>query len=272
MTLQFLTGQDAYTLAAFVTAAFFAGIVRGYSGFGFSALLISTMSLMVPVVVVVPVALMLEVAASVQMVPSTISTADRRLVVPIIAGSIISVPFGQYLLLLLDPDNARLAVGLVVLSLVALITAGLRLERWRGTGFYVLTGVLSGCITGMVAMGGLFMTAMLLSTSLRIEVLRSTIVLLLFASALYALAIGIPNGLVTGHSVALSVLMLPAMAVGIIFGTRHFNPKHVKLYRRITLSLLTFLAFTGMIFSPDTGVEPENGSARHANVQVIHDV
>ena len=136
-----------------------------------------------------------------------------------------------------------------MLALVALIVAGLRLARWRGTAFYVFTGLVAGCINGLVAMGGLVMSALLLSTDLKIEVLRSTIVLLLFASALYALATGIPNGLVTGRSLAVSVLMLPSMAAGIVLGTRHFNPHRVRLYRYTTLALLTFLALTGMIIS-----------------------
>jgi len=54
-----------YALVAIGVAAF----IRGYSGFGFSALTVTSLSLILPPAEVVPSAFMLEIAASIYMLP-----------------------------------------------------------------------------------------------------------------------------------------------------------------------------------------------------------
>ena len=49
---------------------FLAAIVRGYSGFGFSLLAITSLSLIHPLTLVIPAVFMMEIAASIHMLPS----------------------------------------------------------------------------------------------------------------------------------------------------------------------------------------------------------
>ena len=51
-------------------AIFLAAIVRGFSGFGFSLLSITAISIFMPAQEIVPSIFMLEVAASINMIPS----------------------------------------------------------------------------------------------------------------------------------------------------------------------------------------------------------
>ena len=67
-------------------AVFFAAIVRGFVGFGFSALTVASLVFVLPPAVVVPLVLMLEVAASIQMLPGAWRHADFQWLLPTAAG------------------------------------------------------------------------------------------------------------------------------------------------------------------------------------------
>ena len=60
---------DLVTLMICVGVTFCAGWVRGFSGFGFSALMVAGISLVVAPSEIVPTILMLEVLASLHMMP-----------------------------------------------------------------------------------------------------------------------------------------------------------------------------------------------------------
>jgi hypothetical protein len=56
-------------LAAAITIVFLAAIVRGYSGFGFSLLAITSQSLLYAPAIVIPSVFLLEIAASIHLLP-----------------------------------------------------------------------------------------------------------------------------------------------------------------------------------------------------------
>jgi uncharacterized protein len=247
--LENLTGHSPGIVAAFLVTIFFAGMVRGYTGFGTSALVVSAMSLAVPVASIVPVVVVLEIAASMQMVPRVIHKVDRSILGLLMLGSLVSIPVGHQLLIYMDPAHSRLAVNCMVLAVVGFMISGRSLENWRNRKFYVATGVASGLANGMVAMGGLVTSVLLLAAGLRIEVMRATLVAILFISCIYATISGLLNGLVTMTTFSLSLLMLPPLVLGIRIGHKRFDPARTTLYRRATLGLLTFLAVSGIAYT-----------------------
>lgn len=244
-----VTGHDVGTLALFAAVVFCAAVARGYAGFGFSALVVSTLSFLIPVAAIVPVVIVLETIASVQMLPRVVHRIDGRILTLLVAGTLISLPAGQHLLLIVDPSRARLAVSLLVLAMVLLILSG-RILRPRRIGmFYLATGLASGFATGMVAMGGLVVSTLLLGSGLRIETFRATMVALLFITGAYALVSGLLNGLATTRTLILAALMTPLLVLGIRYGQRRFDPDQAARYRKATLALLAVLAAAGLVFA-----------------------
>src|SRR6185312_16834223 len=62
--------MDPWVTAYSIACVFGAAIVRGYSGFGFSLLAITALSLALPPAEIVPSIFMLEIAASLHLLPS----------------------------------------------------------------------------------------------------------------------------------------------------------------------------------------------------------
>ena len=77
---------------------FLAAIVRGFSGFGFSLLSITAISLFMPAREIVPSIFLLEVAASLNMIPSIWRDIDWRGIGLLLLGYVIALPFGVYAL------------------------------------------------------------------------------------------------------------------------------------------------------------------------------
>ena len=62
-------GLDLSSLIVTIIAVFIAGVIRGYSGFGFAMVAVTSISLVISPARVVPLVLILEVMASISLVP-----------------------------------------------------------------------------------------------------------------------------------------------------------------------------------------------------------
>ena len=108
-------GFDPVSLIVSLTAVFVAGIIRGYSGFGFAMVAVTSISLVLPPIQVVPVVLILEVLASIRLVPQVWRDIDWGSLRWLLAGSLVATPFGVYLLATIPADPMRICISLIVL-------------------------------------------------------------------------------------------------------------------------------------------------------------
>ncbi|MDF1794894.1 MAG: hypothetical protein P1U88_23510, partial [Thalassobaculaceae bacterium] len=81
-------GWDAPIWAAVVAACIVAGVVRGFTGFGFPLIVVTSTSLVIAPVEIVPIALLLDILAGVRMLPSVRHEVDRRGVSFLMLGAI----------------------------------------------------------------------------------------------------------------------------------------------------------------------------------------
>jgi uncharacterized membrane protein YfcA len=130
-------GLSPLALGVMALGLFFAALARGYSGFGFSAVLVSSWSLVTDPARAIAVALMLEVAASIVQAVSVWKEIPWRRVAILLAGALIGSPLGVYFLATLPLDVMRLVVSLFVLVSASLMLLGWKLRKkaseW-GTG------------------------------------------------------------------------------------------------------------------------------------------
>ena len=85
-------------LAYAVACIFGAAIVRGYSGFGFSLLVIVSISLLLPPAQIVPSIFMMEVAASLHLLPGVWRDVHWRALGWLVLGCLLATPLGVYAL------------------------------------------------------------------------------------------------------------------------------------------------------------------------------
>lgn len=227
-----------------------AGVVRGFSGFGFSALTVAGISMFMAPAAVVPAVLVLEILASLIVWLSAVRDLDRTWLKSLVIGNALMVPVGVFLLAHLDPLMLRLIVGTTLL-----LTAGglrwrygkpLRISRLAQAS----TGALSGFLNGIAASGGVAAALTMTACHVPARALRSTLIIFLaFGSSYTLLWVGVFSQ-VDAKSVDVFSLetlrwilvLAPGMLLGMYLGRKAFARSNPDGFRLLVLNLLIVIS------------------------------
>jgi len=240
--------MPAGLLLASLCVVFAAGIVRGFAGFGFSALCVAGMSLYLPPAQVVPPIFMLEVLASLTLLRSAWKDVHWNWLSWLVAGNALCIPLGVALLAYVDETALRLLIGTLLLLSATLLRSGWTLALEPTRAMRLATGLVSGLVNGVAAIGGIAVAVLLSTTGLAPAAMRATMILLFLFTDLYALAwaalLPSPAGqeLLSARTLHLALWLTPAMLAGIGVGQRAFVGVSPQAFRRHVLNLLMLIA------------------------------
>jgi uncharacterized membrane protein YfcA len=234
---------------------FAAGIVRGFAGFGFSALSVAGMSLLLPPAQVVPPVFVLEVLASLSLLREAWKDADLRWLRWLVLGNALCIPLGLTLLAWLPEVELRLLLGGLLLTAAALLRAGFSMGLEPSWRVKLGAGLVSGFVNGVAAIGGIAVAVLMSTTALAPAAMRATMIVLFLFTDLYALAWAavLPAGehgaaaLLGMHTVVMALGLAPAMLAGIWCGRRFFVGLPPQAFRQRVLELLIIIASLGVL-------------------------
>jgi uncharacterized protein len=219
---------------------------RGYSGFGFSAILVSSWALVTDPAKAVVVALCLEVSASIMQAVSVWKDVPWKRVGLLMAGAVLGTPLGVWVLASVPPDPLKLAIGLFVLISAALLYRGLSFRTKASNASTIAVGVASGLANGSVGMGGLPVALFLAADADTPQRIRAAVIAYFFLLDLTGLAFLAQRKLVNGETLSLALVSLPIVALGVWLGGRRFLGTTPDAFRRSTLVLLMLIATLGI--------------------------
>lgn len=246
MTLPFgLAGGEAGFLAFAVLMAAF---VRGYSGFGFAALVISATSLVTSPLHAVPVVIICDILMTVQQVPGIWARIDWRRVGFLTLGTLPGVPLGVAILSGIGTDLARAVIAGFVLLMCAGLWAGWSLPGRVGEAGHAGTGFVSGFANG-AGVGGLPVAVFLAAQPVAAPVFRATLVAYFTLMDLWSLPVMARAGMIGADTGRAVLFAAPIMVVGLWFGSRHFLKAEPASFRRFAIVLLAGLATLGLVKS-----------------------
>jgi uncharacterized membrane protein YfcA len=234
-------------LAASSALIFLAAIVRGFSGFGFSLLSITAIALFMPAKEIVPSIFMLEVAASLNLIPSIWREIDWRGLRWLLLGYVIGLMPGIYALVYAPAAPLQVALGLFVIVTGIMMLRGFRLEKTPGAGATVGTGVLSGLLNGAFGIGGPPVVLFYFSTPAAVAVGRASIIAFFLSTDTLGLAGQAYNGIITLQSFVQFVAWLPALLIGVAVGAKGFKHMDPAKFRKAVLVILIALAVIGLL-------------------------
>jgi len=239
-----LTGQEFAILAAIVTVA---GIVRGFSGFALSALVMASGVLILPPIELIPICWCLEMAASVLMARSGWQEADRDVVFGLVIGSAVGVPLGLTLLSFVTEETSRTMALALIVVLAATQLAKIRIAFLATRAGLYFAGLLAGVATGIAAVGGMVVALYVLSQDTKAAKMRAALVLYLFVSLFTSVFFYAVSGVMDGQAVARGLTLAAFAAAGVFIGQRLFTERLAPYYRPFCLTLLMSLAALGLI-------------------------
>jgi len=226
---------------------FVAAIVRGLTGFGFAAVAVVGLLLLMPLEQAVPLVLCLEIASSALLVTGAWQMADRPLLLKLLLAALLGVPCGVLLLSGTNPYWLTLSVYLLVGALALLGLSRIALPLGNGPLTLGLVGGVSGALIATLSIGGPLLVAFLSQLHLSPAALRATLILFFCVINLAALAgLGL-SGSVSQETPRQALLLLPPLTFGLWLGHQLFQRITPQLATNATQWLLLTLAILGLL-------------------------
>ncbi|NKB27633.1 MAG: hypothetical protein GKR99_08800 [Rhodobacteraceae bacterium] len=121
---------------------FAAGLVRGFSGFALSALVMASAVTILAPIELIPICWVLDMVASLMLLRRGTAEADRRMVLTLFVGSAVGIPVGLWLTTSLPVETSKFIALTLILTLAGLQLARIRLSFLASTQGTWLTGLL----------------------------------------------------------------------------------------------------------------------------------
>lgn len=233
-------------LAALSIALLGAAYVRGYSGFGFSAIFIAFAALLTNPLPLIPVVFACEMLMTVFQARGIRGHVDWRRVIALLLGAAIVLPISVWTILSVGEESVRLTVSLIVLVMSLILLSGWTLTRVIGTPGNMGVGMISG-LCNSAGIGGLPVAAFMTAQPMPATRFRATMIVYLTGLDLITMPLLWMGGLVTWDTAIGVTLAFPLLGLGVWLGGRQFLAASPTTFRRFAVMLLLSLSLLGLI-------------------------
>jgi uncharacterized membrane protein YfcA len=240
------TGVSGNTALAICAIAFIAGTSRGFSGFGAALIFMPLASSLATPRLVAALLLIIDFVGALPLLPNAWREADRKATGIIVAGALVGVPIGTWLLSRLDPVTTRWIISGFVTALLLLLLSG---WRYRGKDYAALSvgiGTLSGFCSGLAQTGGPPIVGYWLGRPVAAKIARANIVLFFAASDFFSVVSYTVSGLLSREAILFSLIVGPVYAIGVRSGALLFGRASEKLFRGICYTLIALAVIFGL--------------------------
>ena len=234
--------MNLWSIAYCMACVFGAAVVRGYSGFGFSLLAITSMSLALSPAEIIPSVFLMEVAASLGLLPSIWQNIHWRALALLWLGCLFGTPLGVRLLASVPADPMKIAFSVAVLAAVALLGSGYVRKSMPSTAETLSTGAIAGMLNGAFGIVAPPVIIFFFGTPTGTLIGRASLIAFFIGTDIMGLSFLAREGLVTRDSFYRFVLFAPALFAGQWLGARSFKSTDPATFRIWVLRLLTLLA------------------------------
>jgi uncharacterized membrane protein YfcA len=238
--------SDWDVLALSSAAILLAAIVRGFSGFGFSLLSVTAISLVLPVAEIVPSIFLLEIAASINLIPGIWREIHWGSLRWLMVGYVIGLPLGGYALIHAPAEPTQIVLGVFVIGTAVLMLRGFHLAKTPGPGASTGAGVASGVLNGAFGIGGPPVVLFYFSTPGAAAIGRASVIFFFLFTDLLGVGYFSTQGIVTAQTFVQSIAWLPALLIGVWIGVHGFRRMNQDAFRRWVLVILIALAALGI--------------------------
>ncbi|MEL6681334.1 MAG: sulfite exporter TauE/SafE family protein [Pseudomonadota bacterium] len=230
--------------AALAFALFGAAFVRGYSGFGFSAIFIAFAALVTNPLPLIPVVFACEMLMTLFQARGIRGHIDWRRVCALLIGAAIVLPASVWFILSVGEETVRGAVSLIVLIMSLILLTGWTLPIIKPHG-HLGVGMVSG-LCNSAGIGGLPVAAFMTAQPIPAPIFRATMIVYLTGLDLITMPLLWAGGLVTWDTALAAAMAFPILGLGVWLGGRQFLAASPSTFRRFAVMLLLGLAALGL--------------------------
>lgn len=232
-----------------IAIVFTAFLLRGFTGFGSAVFGVPLILLMAGISFVVPAYLILDAVATGILTVETKKYFNWRIALPVVLGMIPGNILGTYILSSYDIPILKIVLGVLILIFslyIFFIKETPEVKDRRGI-FGFTAGAFSGVLGGIFGVSGPPIVIYLKCRIPQKDMFRAQIVLLIIFENVFRLFLYTYGGLFNPFNLTFALILLPAMALGLFFGSRSNIKASQRTFDIIAAGILT-MAGAGLIF------------------------
>ena len=229
-----------------VPIAALAGFIRGFAGFGGPLVLLPALNVYLSPAASVAATMWVDLFANVHLLPQVRREAQGPVVVPLMVGTLATMPFGVLLLVAVDPMLMKRGISAAILVAALVLLSGWRYRGaidpigWAGVG--TITGMVMGA-TSIAVTAALFLNA----GSQTAKESRANFILWVFIATLALLAMLAVGAGIAATPVRVIGVLAPVYVAGTFLGTRLSKRAPEVFVRRAVLLLVVVIAMAGLL-------------------------
>ncbi len=224
-----------------------AGILQGFTGFGYSLLALPLICMFAPAGWAVPVIAVSSLALNIMVLSTSWRNLRLRGFLPLALAGMVFTPAGAWMLSSLSDTAVRVIIGISVTSVSIL-----SLSKWaphleRTTLGMALTGALSGIFNGLTTFSGPPAVIYLSATETEKGSFRANLSAFFLALTLIAIPSFVGMGVTSAENLVQAAIFLPAAALGGTIGILLAKKVDSSVFRKMALVALSLLGVLGAV-------------------------
>lgn len=224
-----------------------ATVLRAFSGFGTALALVPLAAMVIPADQAVTLAAIVSVTASIRTVFTVQQDMDRHSMPWLVGGAALGLPLGIYVLTILPENMLRLAIGVTVMGSAVLLFRIKPVLRQLPRNMALATGMLSGMMSGSIAMPAPPITVWFLATQSNPVISRASMMVYFVLVNIMAIVGYAIAGVFGLTSLVNWLLMLPFIWIGDKLGFWLFNRYGGAWYRKAAIMLLFVIGLISLV-------------------------
>ncbi|WGW05319.1 sulfite exporter TauE/SafE family protein [Tropicibacter oceani] len=234
-------------LLIFMSVVFVAAFVRGYSGFGFSTILMIGAMPVIPPAQLVPLSIALEILASASQAPKILSGINRRYLAILLAASLLGVPVGVYLLTYAVEELIRMAIYVIVLSMTFLLLVWRPKPLSPSDTHLVVAGFIAGAVNGATALSGLVLALFFTASTASSRTMRATMIGYMFFTDVITGGLLLAADHYDANTVWRGLAALPLLLAGVWLGSWRFFATPSGSFKTVVIWLVMLFCAAGLL-------------------------
>lgn len=244
--LDVLASLSGAQIGWLIIAAFGAGLVRGFTGFGSGLVFMPVAAQILPPFSALLAMTLMDIVGPLPNAGSAWRQVNRGDLYRLILGCLCALPLGLWLLTQVSPEVFQISVSLTALGMLAILALGLRYRGEVGNRTVTGIGAGAGFIGGMAGLPGPPVILFYLSRPLPVPVIRATILLFLMAYDLMLMGVMAAFGRLVLPMALLGLALAVPNMLGNLIGAALFQPRYERYYRAAAYSLIAIAALSAL--------------------------
>ena len=230
-----------------ISICFFAGLIRGFTGFGLSAFVMSLALSIIPPLELIPICWWMEFFAGVFMIKNGWKDSDKKTSKTLWLGAIFGLPIGIFITTILDFQISKFIALTLILILSFILLKNFKLQFLATKLGTVSSGVFAGMATGLASIGGMIVAIYVLASQNSARRMRASLVVYILLNSITTFIFLIIFDVMDQKAFLRGILLALPSSIGVVLGSILFMQKLEKYYRPFTLGLVITFSMVGLI-------------------------